>query len=261
MGSEINARPSRVVRRSMAPCDFRSDRKWFGEIGARYGELTITGFRVADAKQVRYALVSVEVRCACGAQHEVDEYNLRAGRTTRCDRCAKQASAHGNTKWDVYFPDREVRDAWIGRYCAMLSRCHNPDSLGYRDYGGRGIAVCDEWRYDRSRYFKWVSEQPGHEDLSLQLDRIDNNRGYSPGNCRLISAAGNMRNRRCTHHVEFRGEAMCITDFTLKHTLFKSPSHVRRRLARGDTPERIHLDSLEYGKSPRVRRSKRGAPA
>lgn len=95
-------------------------------------------------------------------------------------------------------------DLWHGKsnsriykiYQGMLARCYNEKHIHYKDYGGRGIKVCEEWKKDKKLFFDW-SEKNGYED-SLQIDRIDCSKDYSPENCRFVSSLENQNNRRCT---------------------------------------------------------------
>ena len=76
----------------------------------------------------------------------------------------------------------------------MVRRCHNKADKSYQDYGERGIEVCKEWLEDYQAFMDWSLEngwKPG-----LEIDRIDNDKGYSPDNCQYITAAENRRNRK-----------------------------------------------------------------
>lgn len=75
----------------------------------------------------------------------------------------------------------------------MKLRCHSPTHIRFCDYGGRGICVCDEWRTSFSTFFRDMGPRPSPDH---QIDRIDNSRGYEPGNCRWVTRLENMRNRR-----------------------------------------------------------------
>lgn len=80
------------------------------------------------------------------------------------------------------------------RYKIMMDRCYNPNVFGYPYYGSRGIAVCDEWRKDRQVFIDWARSHGFTPELTL--DRIDNDRGYFPENCRWATHTQQMRNMR-----------------------------------------------------------------
>lgn len=92
---------------------------------------------------------------------------------------------HGRSNDPVY-------DVWV----AMKARCENPNHPMWKHYGGRGIKVCDRWRVSFISFIEDMGEPSG-----LTLDRIDNNEGYKPGNCRWISIQEQQRNRRNNNQV------------------------------------------------------------
>lgn len=93
----------------------------------------------------------------------------------------------------------------------MVQRCTNPNNPAYRDYGGRGITICPEWRCCRN-FTTWALEHGYAENLTI--DRIDNDQGYSPENCRWVSAKVNANNRRSTHKVTAFGETHSLTEWS-----------------------------------------------
>lgn len=94
---------------------------------------------------------------------------------------------------------------------SMHDRCENVKNKAYKRYGGRGIKVCDEWSLDNiNNFISWAHENGWKK--GLQLDRIDNNAGYSPSNCRLITAKENSRNRSSNKYVTVNGETMLLCD-------------------------------------------------
>ena len=107
-------------------------------------------------------------------------------------------------------------------YIQMVARCHNPNHRCYPNYGGRGIAVCDEWRNNREVFFKWA-ETNGYKE-GLSLDRIDNNKGYSPENCRWTDRFTQQNNTRRNRKLKANGEVHSMSEWARirgmsKHTI------------------------------------------
>lgn len=93
---------------------------------------------------------------------------------------------HGHTRRGKHHPLYAV---WSN----LIQRCTNPKHPQYHNYGGRGIKVCDQWR-DATEFLVWAGSagwEPG-----LQIDRIDNDGDYEPGNCRFVTPSVNASNRR-----------------------------------------------------------------
>lgn len=85
----------------------------------------------------------------------------------------------------------------------MRLRCTVPTNRAWPDYGGRGITVCDRWRDDFRAFLADMGSKPSS---AHEIDRIDNDRGYEPGNCRWVTRSENNRNRRSTLWIEYQGE-------------------------------------------------------
>lgn len=94
----------------------------------------------------------------------------------------------------------------------MKYRCNNPNCLAYKNYGGRGIRVCDEWNNSFLSFSEWAGTAGYKEGLSL--DRIDVNGDYSPDNCRWATVKTQTNNQRNNHLLEFNGEIHTVSEWS-----------------------------------------------
>lgn len=153
-------------------------------VGRRFGRLVV----VQLAERGRHTKWLCQ--CDCGKLHTARTGNLNAGETTSCG-CARQDAARrlgngNNTRHGMaHHPLYQV-------YRDMLQRCYNPKNQRYARYGGRGITVCAEWRADCVEFFNWAMANGYQRGLSI--DRIDNDQGYGPENCRWATAAEQQHN-------------------------------------------------------------------
>ena len=105
-----------------------------------------------------------------------------------------------------------MRDRLDVIYMNMKQRCLNPNNPAYRDYGERGITVCDEWKCSRLEFRRWALSNGYRDDLTI--DRIDNNQGYQPSNCRWVTIKQNCNNRRSSHMVDAFGESHSLQEWS-----------------------------------------------
>lgn len=136
-----------------------------------------------------------------------------------------------------------------GVWCAMKERCCNPNSKSYQHYGAKGISVCNEWLSDYSAFEAWAIDA-GY-DGKLTIDRIDNDKGYSPDNCRWATYGEQNRNYSKNNMITYKGETMCLADMADKHGIGRST--VMWRLRNGKTIKEAFSKydgrSIRYGKS------------
>ena len=111
----------------------------------------------------------------------------------------------------------------------MVQRCTNPNARNYCNYGGRGIGINEAWRKDFSAFESYCISH-GWEQ-GLQIDRIDNSKGYYPENIRFVTVAENSRNKRTNHMITFRDETLCAADWCSRYGL--TDSTLWRRLKSG----------------------------
>ena len=148
-------------------------------VGERYGKLTVLSTeRRRKSGESRFFAVCV---CDCGNTHGAWVNSLRTGHSTSCG-CAQHVPKHGGSRTAEYRILMKV-----------VQRCTNPSDPGFDSYGGRGITVCDRWRESFESFLADMGTRPTPRH---SIDRIDNDRGYEPGNCRWALPLTQSRNRR-----------------------------------------------------------------
>ena len=118
----------------------------------------------------------------------------------------------------------------------MLTRCYNPKRTSYPHYGGRGIQVCARWRADFTAFLEDVGLRP---DNAFTLDRIDNNKGYEPGNVRWIDRKTQARNTRRNRRLTVKGRTQLLCEWVEQTGL--PISVIQSRLREGWSDERAVL--------------------
>lgn len=114
---------------------------------------------------------------------------------------------NGNLKHGLFRNNKELFNIWQ----TMKSRCENQNREKYKDYGGRGISVCEEWQ-TASNFVLWALNN-GYKK-GLQLDRKDNDGNYCPENCHFITPKENSRNRRNTKFLIVDGNKRCVAEWS-----------------------------------------------
>jgi hypothetical protein len=118
---------------------------------------------------------------------------------------------------------------------SMKQRCYNPSKKSFKDYGQRGITICEEWLQDRTKFFKWALDNGYSEGLFI--DRRNNDEGYSPQNCRWVTRSVNNNNKRNHRYIAFDGQTLNIAQWERKLRL--TGRHISKSLLRGHAPELI----------------------
>lgn len=170
-------------------------------IGETFGRLTV----LSDAPRTHKYLRRVFARCECGTVKDYQLGNLRAGITKSCGCILRDMRptnlTHGHSCGIGTSPTYQ---SWY----AMKQRCTNPKHGKWKDYGGRGIAVCDRWLNSFENFLADMGERPN----GTTLDRQEVNGNYEPSNCRWATAAEQSRNRRA-FLIEFNGERHCLAEW------------------------------------------------
>ncbi|MFK5596824.1 hypothetical protein ACFZ8E_07445 [Methylobacterium sp. HMF5984] len=100
-------------------------------------------------------------------------------------------------------------------YRAMLLRCNNADHKQYKNYGGRGITICDHWQKDFWNFYADMGQKPKVPGQRYSIDRIDNNGNYEPHNCRWATDEEQARNKRHTVHFTYNGVTLSSQEWAM----------------------------------------------
>ena len=130
-------------------------------------------------------------------------------------------------------------------WTAMRSRCNDPNSPDYRNYGGRGITVCDEWNEYFITFAEWAIDN-GYRD-GLTIERIDNDKGYYPGNCRWVDRLAQNNNRRDNRKLTLNGVTHNLSQWA-RITGLKE-NCIRERLRRGWSEEDALTKPVKKGRN------------
>lgn len=181
--------------------------------GQSFGKLTV--MECAGSRNQRRVW---RCRCECGNVAVVPTYCLVGGNTRSCGCGKAELTRQAKTKHGM------SRTAIYRIWCLMRSRCHDPRSQDYANYGGRGVTVCAEWRDSFQAFLAGVGDRPS---VKHSLDRIDVNRGYEPGNVRWAEQRTQCNNKRTNVVIEYDGERLTAAEWAARLGM-----DVRRVIAR-----------------------------
>ena len=180
-------------------------------------------------------------KCICGKDHWVCHGNLLNGSTQSCgcyqsERRGKTLHLHGESANSK--TGKKASSEFIA-WCSMRARCNNPNSTDYKNYGGRGIVVCDRWTESFSNFLEDMGRKPtaGHS-----LDREDVNGPYSFDNCRWATSEQQALNKANSIRLTMNGESLPIVEWSRRTGL--SQDLLRKRRSKGWSDERILTTKL-----------------
>lgn len=167
--------------------------------GRKFGRLTAETIVRDDSGKIKWLC-----SCECGNKKAVRPLDLVLGKTTSCgcyhrEMVGERVRTHGLSNTSEH-----------GIWRAIKKRCYNPKHKQYKDYGGRGITVCDEWRDSFEAFYRDMGPRPTSRHC---IDRRDNNKGYSKENCRWSTYLEQANNRSDNLSYEFEGEWKTLAEW------------------------------------------------
>jgi hypothetical protein len=174
-------------------------------VGQKFSRLTVISFDHTDKHG--FAIWLCECECEKQTKSLVAGVSLRKGHTKSCGCLKEEISRIKSTKHG------KSRSRLYNIYIDIYKRCCIPENKFYKDYGGRGIRICDEWSGENGldNFYKWSMENGYTKELTI--DRIDVNGNYEPKNCRWATRKEQQNNKRNTIYVTINGTTKAIADW------------------------------------------------
>lgn len=175
-------------------------------------------------------------KCSCGKETVVNNGNLRAGNTRSCGCLYRESTyihdLHGTPEYHTWQ--------------SMNGRCHNPNNQSFDRYGGRGISVCDRWRYSFVNFLADMGKRPTPDH---SIDRINNDGNYEPGNCHWATKSEQSRNTRSNRLLTHDGQTLTLTEWAEIKGINRTT--LEGRLIRGWPVDRALTEPVQVQFSPR----------
>lgn len=188
-----------------------------------FGRLTVSEYAETRHTPLGKPVVMWWCDCTCGNRCKIAGSQLRRGRTNSCGCLKKEMGVYTIIHNDYGSSEYKI---WRG----LIDRCHNKNSRDYKNWGERGIIVCDRWRYSFTNFLIDMGRRPSSKH---SIDRFPDNDGpYTQNNCRWATTQEQARNRRTNHNITFDGITKTLTEWA--HDLGISSTGLNYRLKHFD---------------------------
>lgn len=207
--------------------------------GIRFGRLVaLSGGGTSDSD----GILKWMCRCDCGVMKAILRSSLASGKTKSCgclriETIKANMTKHGMTSTPEYH-------VWKG----MKYRCYDKNCWNYKDWGGRGIRVCDRWRDSFENFYKDIGPRPSKNHT---IERVDHNGNYEPRNCIWLMADQQSKNRRNSVRITLNGVTKVLAEWSRDHGI--PDNTLRSRIRYGITdPEKL-LAPVRFKSGPKLK--------
>lgn len=184
--------------------------------GKQFGRLTVVEY----SKEKRLWLC----KCICNNYIYTRSYSLTSGHTKSCGCYHNEIASKNISNSNYLRGTHHKKNTRLYRiWSCMKQRCYNRNHHAFKNYGGRGIVICEEWKDNFQTFYDWAINN-GYND-KLTIDRINNNGNYEPSNCRWITLKEQSLNRQTTRYIAYKGMTKSLAEWSDDleinyHTLF-----------------------------------------
>lgn len=191
----------------------------------RYGRLIVLKEIKRKGERLKYLC-----KCDCGNTKEILARHVKAEAIKSCGCLQKEASSKASKTHGL--GGSYIYNSWKG----IKSRCLDKSNKHYKNYGGRGIIIHKEWEDDPVGFADYIKKELGERPPKHTLDRINNEKGYEPGNLRWATSRQQNNNTRKNRHLTLNGETLTVAQWSRK--LKVSKNTITKRLRLGWSTER-----------------------
>lgn len=184
-------------------------------VGQRFGKLTVISRAKNPNNRETEHHAYWRCLCDCGNYHSARGSDLKSGNVQSCGCLQKEkTTTHGMRQTPIY-----------SEWCSIKQRCYNSNNNSYKDYGKRGISMCERWKNSFEAFYEDVSKLPYFNKTGYSLNRIDNDGNYEPNNVEWADDKTQANNKRNNHLVKYNGKTQTIAQWAdelgiNQHTLY-----------------------------------------
>ena len=211
-------------------------------LGQQFGRLSIVAFHAYIHQAAHWKAL-----CDCGTFITCSASMLRSGHTKSCgclrrEIVSKLSTARGAAR--ILVPGKPKMPEYAV-WRAMVRRCHNPHDAAFKNYGARGILVCEAWRHN---YLAFLADMGERHSAAYSIERVNNDGNYCPENCIWATSKAQAQNTRHNRFITYEGVTLTIGEWARR--LDTSDGTIRYRLRQGWSLEKALTTPIQYKKTP-----------